>query len=538
MEKNSSKWIDGIIALALGLLTAIVLVATSPSTGFTTDEPNYINADESYGRWLSILVKDPARAFSSQTINTFLASVHEHPPVEKYWAGMLWLVGRHFFDPLTAHRLGPILLVAIMVGLLYLLVAKEFGRAAGLFAAAALLSMPRFFFHAHLAALDVPVAFGAFAVTFLFWKTIERRNWWWGIVLGAAWGLAEGIKLNATFIPISLVLWSLLYHRKGYVAIRFLLMGLVAVLSFLLIWPWLYFNTWTRLLEYINFHVNHYGIGAWYLGQAYLPPPWHYVFVTLWAVLPLTLILMIAAGVAGAGKKRKGTSLVWLLVLSVFAAIFPFIFGVSLAYNGERLFMPAFPFLAALAGIGFGRLVAWLRQWMQSSRPAVLTGSATALLGLALLTPQTVTMARLYPHLLSYYSESVGGLRGATKLGLETTYWSEAYISAIPYLNAHARPGDIVWTENGETFEYYQRFGWLRSDIKFMAIRSPEDPQYQPGTDYLKKASWFVYVYQQSKFGFEGEDAYPPWTLLRSQSPVFVVSFEGVPIMSIYGKVK
>jgi len=39
-----------------------------------------------------------------------------------------------------------------------------------------------------------------------------------------------------------------------------------------------------------------------------------------------------------------------------------------------------------------------------------------------LFAPHLTITAHMYPHLLSYYSEAVGGLRGATRLGLETTY--------------------------------------------------------------------------------------------------------------------
>ncbi len=108
-----------------------------------------------------MLGKDPARALTPENINSFWTLNHEHPPVEKIWSGLVWLGARHFFDELSANRLGPILMVAFLIALLYLMVAKEYGRGAGLFAAAALMSMPRFFFHSHLAALDVPVAVGS-----------------------------------------------------------------------------------------------------------------------------------------------------------------------------------------------------------------------------------------------------------------------------------------------------------------------------------------------------------------------------------------
>ena len=185
------------------------------------------------------------------------------------------------------------------------LAAEKMGKAAGLFSAAALMSMPRFFFHSHLAALDVPVAAAVFFVTFLFWRTVDRKEWWWGLVLGLAWGLAEAVKLNATFIPIGLFIWFLLFRRKWYVIYRFLLMGFTAVVTFFLVWPWLYHQTWARVMEYVNFELHSSEHGQWYLGNYYLIPPWHFTFVMLWAVVPLTLMLLAFIGMARARRGKQ-----------------------------------------------------------------------------------------------------------------------------------------------------------------------------------------------------------------------------------------
>jgi hypothetical protein len=170
------------------------------------------------------------------------------------------------------------------------------------------------------------------------------------------------VKLNAVFVPLAIVLWLIFFRRKWSLVLRLFLMGIIAVLTFFLAWPWLYYQTWERVMGYVNFHIHHYGIGQWYLGQFYMPPPWSYVFVTLWAVMPLTVTILSLAGMARAGKGKRDSGLGWLLILSALTSISPFILGKSLVYNGERLFMPVFPFLAALSGIGFGWLVAFLKK--------------------------------------------------------------------------------------------------------------------------------------------------------------------------------
>jgi 4-amino-4-deoxy-L-arabinose transferase-like glycosyltransferase len=528
-------------AIFLACLTAIILTITAPPIGLTWDEPVYISGAESYIGWFGVLVKNPALAIKPETIDMYWSVVHEHPPLDRIWSGLVWSVARHIFDDLTAHRLGNILMVAFLVALLYLMVAEVYGKAAGLFAAAALISMPRFFFHAHLAALDVPVAVGTFAVTFLFWKTIDRKGWGWGILWGVAWGLAVAIKLNGIFIPIALVIWFLVFRRKWSVVLRLFLMGVFAILTFFLVWPWLYNQTWERVIEYINFHLYHSPIGQWYFGQFYLPPPWHFVFVILWAVVPLTAMMMILMGIVRAGKGKQDKGFVWLLILSAFASLLPFIFGKILLYDNERLFMPVFPFLAALAGVGFGWVLVGIRKLMNRMKSPKLIVPASIVFAVVMLLPQSVTMASLYPHLLSYYSEGVGGLPGATKLGLETTYWCETYAAALPYINEHAKPGDRIWVSpwSHDVLIYYQMHGLLRSDVKILinvsgvqSVFGPDAPQPVYGT--YQSAEWYIFQYRQTQYGEAGNN-YPILTYIKKLAPpVYEVSFHGVPLMQLY----
>lgn len=543
MAKKTILFGNGSIAFLLACLTAILLTATAPAIGLTWDEPFYIAGADSYAAWFGVLVKSPAQALSSASIDQYWTVNHEHPPVEKVWSGLVAKLARHVFDDLTADRLGVILMVALLVALLYLLVATTYGQAAGIFASLALISMPRFFFHAHLAALDVPVAVAAFAVTFLFWKTINLNNWAWGILLGVAWGLAVAVKLNGVFIPIGLVIWCLIFKRKWSFLLRFLLMGLSAMATFLMAWPWLYHQTWKRVLEYVNFHLDHFPIGQWYFGKFYLPPPWNFVLVMLAVVVPVSVLVLAIAGMARAGKGSKDRGLVWLLILSALVSIAPFLPGKSLLYDNDRLFMPVYPFLAALAGIGFDWLLKGLRGMLIWLKRPALNVPFGLLVGVFLLAPQSVAMAGQYPHLLSYYSEAVGGLPGATRLGLETTYWCETYAAALPYINAHARPGDRIWIEpwSYDILIYYQMHGLLRKDVFILtdpfafSIFGPGAPQPIYGNIYT--ADWVIFQYRQSQYGFSGED-YLPRNAIKGKPPVFEVSFKGVALMDLFDTTK
>jgi hypothetical protein len=541
MSKRKWRPGNGSIAFLLACITAVILTVTAPAIGLTWDEPAYIAGAVGRGGWFRDLIHSPTHAYKPAVIDYYWSVIHEHPGVDMAWSGLVWDLTRGFLGDLTAHRLGNILLVAFLVALLYLMVAEAYGRAAGLFAVAALLSMPRFFFHAHLAALDVPVAVAIFAVTFLFWRSVDRREWWWGLLLAIAWGAALAVKLNAVFLPAAPVIWFLIFRRKWYLVLRLFLMGLLAFPVFLLAWPWLYHDTWIRIQEYVHFHVDHYQIGQWYFGQFYLPPPWHFVFVIIWAVVPLTIMLAILGGMARARRGRQDKGLGWLLIISALVSVAPFLYEKNLLYDNDRLYMAVFPFLAALAGAGFGWAAAGLRRLAGRLGRPRLAAPAGLLLGLTLLVPQSITMGQLYPHLLSYYSEGVGGLPGATRMGLETTYWCETYAAALPYINEHAGRGDRIWAEpwSYDVLAYYQTIGMLRRDLRILVpvqgVTSVLGPQVSTLVlgDYTN-ADWYIFQYRQTQYGPDGEDRSILRYLEQLGPPVFRVSFQGVPLVELY----
>jgi 4-amino-4-deoxy-L-arabinose transferase-like glycosyltransferase len=530
---------NSIIGVTLACLTAISLIITAPDIGLTWDEPVYLTGAKSYISFFNLLVKDPHQAMKPETIDHYWDLNHEHPPLDKVWSGVVWSCARYVFDDLTAHRLGNILLTAFLVLLLYLLVAESYGRMAGLFASIALMSMPRFFFHAHLASLDVPVAAGIFTVIFVFWQSRDRDEWWWGIVIGIVFGLAEAIKLNATFLPIALVIWSMIFRPKRSILLRQVLMATTAIPTFILSWPWLYFQTLHRIKAYAGFHAHHFKIGQWYLGNFCQPPPWHFVFVMTWAVVPLTVMLAAFAGMARVRKGLKDNGLGWLLIICALVSIAPFAIGKSLLYDNDRLFMPLFPFIAALSGAGFGWILNGLRDRAFFSKNPVPAGAMGFILLFAAFSPQFVAVAGLYPHLLSYYSEGLGGLPGANGLGFETTYWCESYAKALPYINWNAKPGDRIWVEPSsfDILTYYQIIGRLRPDLKILSDANAPSAFGSSVSHLLvgsyRVADWWIFHYRQSQYGSLGAN-YSVRLFLNTKTPVYSVRYRGVPIMDLY----
>jgi 4-amino-4-deoxy-L-arabinose transferase-like glycosyltransferase len=541
---NPSTGSIGKWAVVIGLVTAVLLLLTAGNIGLTWDEPAYIAASGSYNGWFHRLVFGPHGVLNQKVVDPAWSVNNEHPPLDKMVSGWVWVAARNIFDDLLAHRLANILLVSLTVALLFHMMARELGQIAGWATVAALLTMPRFFFHAHLAALDVPAACMIVIVTYVFWLTKESARFRHTLLLGIVSGLAIATKVNAVFILPTLFLWALIFRRKSYILIRLVLAGLIGVLLFVGIWPWLYYDTINRLREYITFFtVSNERVAQYFLGRTVIPPPWNFPFVMTWAVIPLGTTILYFLGILRSFFRHRDRAFCAMLALNALVPLIILATGKSLAYDDDRLFMPAFPFLAALAGAGFSWLAYLLRVFFQRvHHPAFATLLSAAAAVLFLITP-VLGIVTFYPHLLSYYSESVGGLPGATKLGLETTYWSESYRDAVDYINQNAQPGDSVWVEPA-TFDilvYYQLHGILRDDV-FIAITYDTNPQTVFGTSVpfhkvavsYTQATFVIIQYRQSYLYDSNGQPVDVAKWMSDLKPVYRVERQGVPIMDIY----
>ncbi len=535
---------SGFRALIVGILAAALLIFTADEIGLTWDEPAYIAASESYIGWFQRLASGGTAALQPAAIDSAWSVNHEHPPFNKELSGLVWALARNVTDDLLAHRVANILLVALTAALLYRMLAEELGEIAGWAGAAALIAMPRFFFHAHLAALDVPTACMIVIVTYIFWRTRENHSLWPALLLGIVFGLAVATKVNAAFVMPTLFLWALVFQRRWYLLIRLALASVIALPVYFGLWPWLYYDTVARLKEYIEFQtVTHWQIAQYFLHARYMPPPWYFSFVMVWAVIPLGTAVLYFLGIARAFFRRKGRAFLCLMILNALVPLIIPAAGKSMVYDDERLFMAAFPFLAALAGAGFAWAVQGLMALFRRIRRPVLGVLASAGVALIFLAPPIHSIAVFYPHLLSYYSESVGGLPGATRLGLETTYWCESYREAIRFINEKAEPGDNVWAEwwSMDVLVYYQMHGFMRKDLR-LSVPYNYWPVFGYGSffpqvwrDYAD-SDFVIFTYRQTLLYIDNGAPAPLLTWASRRTPAYRVEREGVPIMEVYWK--
>jgi 4-amino-4-deoxy-L-arabinose transferase-like glycosyltransferase len=408
----------------------VVLTLTDP--GLTIDEPLDVRPGRDYV--LTLLAR--GRHFFDRTVvDAVFGNNAEHPPLGRWLLGLASLLGQPLEialrgpDPVgnyvVSGRLAPALAFGFLVGLLTHATAVRYGPAAGASAGFALLVMPRLFAHAHLAALDTFLS--------LFWSiallaaddALKRRRPIAALAgAGTTLALALLTKIHAWFLlPVVLVwAWVRLGWARGTAA--WCAWAAVGLGLFFLGWPWLWYDSATRLARFWGTGVHRLPLHVQYFGHVYADRdvPWHYPWFYFAATVPLGLHALGALGLVHGACDRRADPFPWLLVGSII--LFLALFSTNLpVYDGERLFLLVFPLWGVLIGRGFGRAWDWLGDPTRAHRR--LARGLRGVLAVVFLAQGYGVMA-LHPFGLSYFNALVGGLPGAERLGLELTYWGDA----------------------------------------------------------------------------------------------------------------
>jgi hypothetical protein len=428
--------------LLLFLLFSAPILFTLPDYGITHDEPIYMEASRSIRQWLSL---DLQNMFTRE-------SIEEHwetdPARNVHPSGVKWLYlvaqGTVFWekDPYLQNRLFTISVFACSLAL-FLQWNFDPSLARSALTVLLLLSIPRFFAHAHFAATDMPMT--AFLMLFVLAasKGMAQGNPW---LAGMLLGFLASIKVTAVILALPFLILFLILHRPQAVkALRTAsLLALTAGITFYVINPDWWFSPLSRSVEFITQTVTRkdwtpftvYFQGAFYLYRG----PFTYPFVMFFITTPLLYLLFLLVGLGcvfhdqtARTDRRRITGIVGLFMPFLILAL-----PLSPTTDGIRYLLPAFPFAACWMTIGFLRLWDFVVRSPGRS-PATLAlrlslaGGSLALFALDIRSP-----ARQPPYELSYYNSSVGGLAGAHQRGYEITYWWEIFSEdAIREVNKH-----------------------------------------------------------------------------------------------------
>ncbi|GAB4302186.1 MAG: hypothetical protein Kow0090_17730 [Myxococcota bacterium] len=500
------------------ILAALVLIIyiglhlwALAETPLSDDADFYLSASEKYKEWIKRIVASELSIANGGERDAYFKHNREHPPLAKYLMALSDYIFReklNLFGQIDASRIGIVFASAFLALLLFLWASEVYGKIAAISAPLILLFLPRFFFHSHLETLDVAIAAFYFFTVFSFWKA-QKSNLW-AFVTGFAFGLALLTKLNAPFVLLPLSIYWLALNRRKIslskhlsltlppIPLSFLSMLFLGVPLFFLLWPWLWHSTFSRLYQYLEFHLNHYGILFYYLGKIYHKEfaPWHAPFVMAIVTTPLSIFLLFLAGAARQILRILKPSLRlpknereehsyemlksdFLILLNLFFTIAVVAFSGSPFYSGVKLFLPFFPFLALSAAVALSSICGGVVEILRIKRDCLRNSVTAFVVAVALALPAYKTLS-IHPYQLSYYSELIGGLKGAVKYGFEIQYYDLFYKELVRFINRELPSGaTIFFAPNNKEYvrqaPWYLKENFLRSDIRIVNREADAD---------------------------------------------------------------
>jgi hypothetical protein len=199
-------------------------------------------------------------------------------------------------------------------------------------------------------------------------------------------------------------------------------------------------------------------------------------------------------------------------------------------YDGVRLFLPVFPFLALLAGVGVQNGWRWVVRRSRSRpwRPLFLL--------VAFFLSQAGATVLIHPYELSYYNALVGGLWGADRLGLETTYWHDPVNRAVfGWLNRRCVTNQAVAFYPVSEFAVVLPFGEAKTHVPNFYdfyLNSP-DPSKRLRAERIDSGvpCGFLVLNAREAMLRRHEEAWRVWTTRR---PVFAIRKQGVRLCAVF----
>lgn len=574
---------DYLIAALLFVGYTAALLFTTADLGYARDEGFYFQASDTYLRWFKQLLQEPSVAIQQASVDKYWKANHEHPAlIKSLFALSRWLL----FDTLgvfhergTSYRFVGMLFGSLSLAVIYVWARQALPAIGGQakawlsrgIAATAALSfalIPRVFYHSHLDCFDIPVLSMWLVTTYAYWRSVESNSWRWALATAILYGLLLNTKHNSWLLPFALVahvlltkgavLWRELVAGRVRVPLALVLMATLSPLLFYATWPWIWFDTGSRLAEYVTFHTAHVFYNMEFLGQTYFRPPFPRSYAWLMSAGTIPAVTLALGGVGAAafgvtwlhrrllpsiGKLRSvglrrvvsvlltvgrrptnaeqrfdSTCTLWLLCALVSYA--PWVSTSSPIFGGTKHWITAYPYICLFAGLGLARLIAAARR--NVSPGSLRHGFApSAVLVCALAAPLSMTIAS-HPWGLTQYTPLVGGSPGAATLGLNRSFWGYTTGAVQDYINQAAPKRGRVFIHDTaiQSWNMMAKDGRLRSDLR---------PQLGVAGSVLG-----VYHHEQHMARVEHQI----WVDYGTVRPTQIGAHSGVPVIWIYERKK
>ncbi|MEM7433760.1 MAG: glycosyltransferase family 39 protein [Myxococcota bacterium] len=527
-----SEWWVG-ASLFIGYV--MILVWTSSDLAMSRDESFYAQAAEYYGRWLAKLFSDPSFALTQASIDDAWRYNWEHPAWMKLMFAWSWLAHETlglFSSASLAIRFPGMVTAGLLLWLIFAWGTVVLGARGALFASLAFATMPRVFYHAHLAAFDVAIAFLVTLTAYTYWRSLTDRRW--APLVGLAFGLALATKHNSWMLPAIFAIhyaWVRAQDARHARSLRPSMWWLPAMLGlgpivFFATWPWVWFDSWNRIGAYVRFHLQHVHYTYEYFGVSYFEPPLpvSVPFVMTLFTVPITVVALAIIGLASRrrelapnwrpgpdGSQDTRVEVLWLgcLLAPLVAIALPS----TPIFGGTKHWITAYPFLALWSGRGLISLIG-----NTGNLANALPGLRRVVFFCLCLAPGVTQAAHSHPFGLSHYGPVAGGTPGAADLGMNRQFWGFTTGSLASWLTERLPQGGSVWT--GDTtwgaWKMMQADGLLPDNIVPARSMAQAD---------------LILVHHEAHFR---EVDYQAWVSSGSPQPVHVLTYDGVPIISVY----
>jgi len=484
-------------AIILFFVVLFITAYTIPEYGITWDEPfSFFVGVKQMDNWVNAVKEafikgDITSAFSHKLTHSYWQPpnaisqkydyYNNHPPVTRIAGFLSWRLLRGISNELFSMRFAAAIFFALMVTVIFLL-GCEVSYVTGLMAAGFVLTIPRLFAFSHFLTTEIFLTSFWVFCAFFFWKAVHSKSRAWCIAFWLTFGTAINIKFTALLIPMPLFLFVGLRHRNR-------LFSLLKWSPLSLLPAYLFNPTWWHhpISDFYKHHIllsltrtSYFNPSTFYFGRIYSSPPWHYPLVLTLLTVPTTILAFLFASFPATyliNKKQHIREFFEFALFNMLAMLTIASIPGAPRYDGARLFLPVFPFLALIAAYPAALVCGYYLRLIKKVKYKF--GMAIAgLLIILIISGHQVKQTLLYlPYELSYYNEIAGGLSGAYKLGMEASYWLEAispeFISMVNrLLPPNASLGN--YPDNPAIFTCYKRNGILRSDIQVASWKEAE----------------------------------------------------------------
>ena len=461
-----------LIFTLFSILSLFLIVFMSRNAGISGDEHRYINQAKKVHAYYTSFGEDK-RAFeqkgidpqhyNTQTFDNALYLITESLGIENVFTV------RHAFNAIAGW---------LAMFFTALIVVRIMGYRAGIIALFLIFIAPRFLGHSYNNHRDIPMATSfAMATYFMmsFLKSMPRPSRKYIILLilalvsGFSTRFSGGVLLIAYLFvfagvhflmsrPLKSVFTKPNLNIAGRYAGWSVFVGMLGFILSIPLWPFAIESPIKNPMEVFNASSN-LGVSIRQLFEGELirsnTIPWYYIPKYIAITTPIALFIGVAL-FAGLFRKINWKKNGFYIFMVVFGAVFPIMYAalkVKNDYGGWRHFLFVFPYIVALAALGY-ELV--FRSFLKSSKSKIIG----AIVLVALCVHPLLFIFKNHPMEYTYFNEIMGGIDNAHG-EYETDYSLNSLKLGADWLKTHIKENHaatdtiIVTANDPPAIKYY-----------------------------------------------------------------------------------